>query len=195
MLTHDDYVTLHVALKARDLNPRIRIVLRQFNRTLGRKIEQNLDNCSVISLSSHVAATYAGVALDHECFYGLQVPDIAGPLVGLSLPQATRPGVAGADLILHGHAHAPLVQPTLLPNGRTALAIRGTGVKDDIRAECWVGSVNLTHRGSSLPLGYAEWEVTLGAVPFRPRDRPGTERHRRRFGRAAREPAQLVQHK
>lgn len=82
----------------------------------------------------------------------------------------SRPGVAEADLILHGHAHAPLVQPTLLPNGRMVLAVRGTGVKGELRAAWWVGYVFLTHRGPSLPLGYAEWEVTLGAVPFQPRD-------------------------
>jgi len=84
ILTDDDRVTLHVALKARDLNPSIRIVLRQFNRTLGRKIEQNLHNCSVISLSALVAAFFAGAALDYECFHALQFPDIDGPLVGFS---------------------------------------------------------------------------------------------------------------
>ena len=31
--------------------------VRQFNRTLARKIEQNLPNCSVLSLASHSAAT------------------------------------------------------------------------------------------------------------------------------------------
>lgn len=82
ILTDDDRVTLHVALKARDLNPSIRIVLRQFNRTLGRKIEQNLHNCSVTSLSALVAAFYAGAVLDGECFHALQFPDIDGPLVG-----------------------------------------------------------------------------------------------------------------
>ena len=46
-LTDDDHLNLLVALKARDLNPAIRIVLSQFNRTLGRKLEQNLSDCSV----------------------------------------------------------------------------------------------------------------------------------------------------
>jgi len=35
-LSDDDRLNLQVALKARDLNPAIRLVLRQFNRTLGR---------------------------------------------------------------------------------------------------------------------------------------------------------------
>src|SRR5690349_21724452 len=40
-LSPDDQLNLHTALLARDANPRIRIVLRQFNRTLAHKIEQN----------------------------------------------------------------------------------------------------------------------------------------------------------
>jgi len=47
-LSPDDQLNLHAALLARDANPRIRIVLRQFNRTLAHKIEQNLPNCSVL---------------------------------------------------------------------------------------------------------------------------------------------------
>jgi len=50
-LSPDDQLNLHAALLARDANPRIRIVLRQFNRTLAYKIEQNLPNCSVLSLA------------------------------------------------------------------------------------------------------------------------------------------------
>ena len=56
-LSPDDQLNLHAALLARDANPRIRIVLRQFNRTLAHKIEQNLPNCSVLSLAWHSAAT------------------------------------------------------------------------------------------------------------------------------------------
>ena len=66
-LAEDDRVNLQVALKARDINPKIRVVLRQFNRTLARKIEQNLPNCSVLSLASHAAATIVGAALDQSC--------------------------------------------------------------------------------------------------------------------------------
>ncbi|MGP6159722.1 MAG: NAD-binding protein [Vulcanimicrobiaceae bacterium] len=94
-LTEDDRVNLQVGLRARDLNPRIRVVLRQYNRTLGRKVEQNVPNCSVISLSSHSAATYASAAVDATCFYGLQFPDIDGPLVGFSKRSARAARIAG----------------------------------------------------------------------------------------------------
>jgi Trk K+ transport system NAD-binding subunit len=94
-LAEDDRVNLQVALKARDINPKIRIVLRQFNRTLARKIEQNLPNCSVLSLASHAAATIVGAALDQSSFYSLQFPDIDGVLCGFSERPAALFGVTG----------------------------------------------------------------------------------------------------
>jgi Trk K+ transport system NAD-binding subunit len=97
-LTPDDHLNLQVALRARDLNPALRLVLRQYNRTLGRKIEQNLADCSVISLSAHAAATYAGAAVDRECFYGLQFPDIDGPLVGFARRLAEAADVEGLSI-------------------------------------------------------------------------------------------------
>jgi Trk K+ transport system NAD-binding subunit len=94
-LAEDDRVNLQVALKARDINPKIRIVLRQFNRTLARKIEQNLPNCSVLSLASHAAATIVGAALDPSCFYALQFPDLDGMLCGFSERLAGQFGITG----------------------------------------------------------------------------------------------------
>src|SRR5208282_3630381 len=78
----DDQLNLHAALLARDANPRIRIVLRQFNRTPARKIEQNLPDSVVVSLAWHSAASYAATALDPSCFHGLQFPGSDGPLTG-----------------------------------------------------------------------------------------------------------------
>jgi hypothetical protein len=83
----------------------------------------------------------------------------------------SQTGPAEADLILCGHAHLPLVLPTLLPNGRMALAIRGHGVIGDAQIGTWlVGYVILTHRGRDLPVGYANWEIIFANVPFAPRD-------------------------
>jgi len=88
-VSEDDRLNLQVALKARDLNPKIRVVVRQFNRTLARKIEQNLPDCSAVSASSHAAATYAGAAVDAGCFFALQFPDFDGPLLGFSQRKAS----------------------------------------------------------------------------------------------------------
>lgn len=94
-LSDDDRINLQVALKARDMNPKIRVVLRQFNRTLGRKLEQNLPNCSVLSMESHSAAALVGAALDQSCFYALQFPDNDGVLCGFSERSASGFRIAG----------------------------------------------------------------------------------------------------
>src|SRR5204862_5685667 len=104
-LSRDDQLNLQAALRARDANPRIRIVLRQFNRTLAAKIEQNLANCSVLSLAWHSAATYAAVALDPSCFRGLQFPEPDGPLTGFAYRTADREDIAGHSV---GEAEAML---------------------------------------------------------------------------------------
>jgi Trk K+ transport system NAD-binding subunit len=106
-LSDDDRLNLQVALKARDLNPKIRIVLRQNNRQLGRKIEQNLPDCTVLSLSAHSAATYAAAAVDDRCFYALQFPDIDGPLTGFTKRSAKDLGVA-ARTVEEAEAHLHL---------------------------------------------------------------------------------------
>jgi len=56
-LSPDDQLNLHAALLARDANPRIRIVLRQFNRTLAYKIEQE---------PSELLGPVAGAALGRD---------------------------------------------------------------------------------------------------------------------------------
>jgi voltage-gated potassium channel Kch len=93
-ISGDDQLNLHAALLARDANPGIRVVLRQFNRRLARKIEQNLPDCSVVSLAWHSAATYAAAALDAYCFRGLQFPEPDGPLTGFATRIAENCGVA-----------------------------------------------------------------------------------------------------
>lgn len=99
-LSPDDHLNLHAALLARDINPRIRIVLRQFNRTLAHKIEQNLSNCSVLSLAWHSAATFGAAAIDPSCFRGLQFPEPDGPLTGFATRIAEDCGVDG-DTVEH----------------------------------------------------------------------------------------------
>jgi len=133
-LSPDDQLNLHAALLARDANPRIRIVLRQFNRTLTHKIEQNLPNCSVLSLAWHSAATYAAAGVDPSCFRGLQFPEPDGPLTGFALRIAGRCGgggetVAGAERVLGARILAvdgktELARDTVLA-GRAELVVYG----------------------------------------------------------------------
>jgi Trk K+ transport system NAD-binding subunit len=97
-LSPDDRLNLQAVLRARDANPEIRIVLRQFNRTLAHKIAQNLHDCSVLSLAWHSAATYAANAIDPACFRGLQFPEPAGKLTGFVERSAAVAGFAGLSV-------------------------------------------------------------------------------------------------
>jgi Trk K+ transport system NAD-binding subunit len=132
VLSDDDKLNLQVALKARDLNPAIRIVMRQFSRTLGVKLEQNLDNCSVLSLASHSAATFTAASVDPSCFGALQFPDPGGVLaafatrtaeqlriVGLTAAQAQH-RVCARIVALNGAAAAP-AEHTFAPGGRVTV--------------------------------------------------------------------------
>ena len=94
-MSGDDQLNLQVALRARDANPAIRIVLRQFNRALAAKIEQNLENCSVLSMTRHSAATYAAAALAPSCLRGLQFPERGGVLTGFAAHIANDANIAG----------------------------------------------------------------------------------------------------
>jgi voltage-gated potassium channel Kch len=94
-LSDDDGMNLSIGLRARDLNPKIRIVLRQFNVRLGTKIEQVLPDCAVLSPAAHSAATYAASALDPSCFFALRFPEVNGPLLGFAKNDARDLGVSG----------------------------------------------------------------------------------------------------
>ena len=119
-LSNDDEANLAVALRARMLNPKIRVVLRQFGTKIGRKIEQNLPDCSVISPAAHAASTYAGAALDPGCFFALRFPETdTGTLVGFTSGVAGTFGIGGltvaaaeelldARIVAVGERDAPL---------------------------------------------------------------------------------------
>jgi hypothetical protein len=127
VLAKDDGLNLAVALRARMLNPKVRVVLRQLNVTLGRKIEQNLADCAVVSPSSHSAVTYAGAALDPACFFALRFPSIVGPLVGFVRATAAERGLSGLTV---AECEQRSRSRVLALNGRTEL-LEGTRIQPD----------------------------------------------------------------
>jgi Trk K+ transport system NAD-binding subunit len=94
-LSDNDELNLAVALRARMLNPRLRVILRQFSPKIGRKIEQSLRDATVMSLAVHAAATYAGAALDPGCFFALPFPETNGTLVGFTQVRADEVEIGG----------------------------------------------------------------------------------------------------
>jgi Trk K+ transport system NAD-binding subunit len=160
-LLRDDEINLYAALRARDANPQIRIVLRQFNRTLARKIEQNLPDCSVLSPALHSAATYAAAAVDPACFRGLQFPDSEGPLAGFARRNAGGCRVAGMTVAA----------------AERELSLRIVAVDDD----AGVARETVLARGAELVL-FGEI-ATLQDLTPRPPPRPRPPLLRRRLPR------------
>ncbi len=81
----------------------------------------------------------------------------------------SRPEVANADLILCGHVPYPLVHRTQLPNGRSALVVRGVGwmqgtLKDtEPMVDFWI-----LENSGPVSFGYKAWELQRHVRYFRP---------------------------
>ena len=97
-LSEDDGLNLSIGLRARNLNPTIRIVLRQFNVTLGAKLESVLPDCTTLSPAVHSAATYAAASLDQGSFFAVRFPETFGVLVGFGRYNASDIGVSGLTI-------------------------------------------------------------------------------------------------
>jgi Trk K+ transport system NAD-binding subunit len=127
-LSNDDEANLAVALRARMLNPRIRVVLRQFGTKIGRKIEQNLPDCSVIAPAAHAASTYAGAALDPGCFYAIRFPEPdTGTLVGFTTCTARELRLGGLTLA----AAEALINARIVAVGERDMPPPGMSICDD----------------------------------------------------------------
>jgi len=89
-ITGDDQLNLRVVLAARDINPKIRIVLRQFNRWLGRKIVTNLANSEAVSPETFSAATFAASCLNAAVYQAIEFPRYSEHLLTFCRATADR---------------------------------------------------------------------------------------------------------
>jgi len=166
-LSDDDGLNLSTALRARALNGAIRVVLRQFNVTLGTKIEQSMPDCTALSLAAHSASTFGASALDPGCFFALRFPQTTGAVVGFAEHVARDRGLSGltvgqaeerlgARIVALGMRRDP-------PSG--AIISRDDDVVTFGRiTECSV------HRGPALAIAPAETRA-VSAAPVSPAQR------------------------
>lgn len=94
-ITRNDELNLRAAITARDLNPSIRVVLRQFNRWLGRKITHRLANSEAVSPETHSAATFAASCLNKTVFHALEFPRYTEKLVTFCKASARELNIEG----------------------------------------------------------------------------------------------------
>ena len=111
LMGRDDLANFHAALRAQDLSPGLRLVMRIFNTGLGERMRSFFPDCAVLSSSSMAAPSFVAAAL------GEPAPSHVR-LAGRTL-FVTRPGEAGAAHLICGLATtgAPGL-PRLLPPGQ-----------------------------------------------------------------------------
>jgi len=136
MLGRDDLGNFHAGLRAQDLNPDLRMVMRIFNTGLGERIRAFFPDCAVLSSSAMAAPSFVAAALgeptpSHVRLAGRTLyvartgqADATQVLCGLSSPgPRTAPGLlpptpATADLVLavaDGTPRNPLTRPRRRP--------------------------------------------------------------------------------
>src|SRR5262249_37472947 len=66
LLGSDDAGNIHAALLAQDINPDLRLVLRQFNMGLGHRVRTLFADCAVLSDAAMAAPSFVAAALGRE---------------------------------------------------------------------------------------------------------------------------------
>ncbi|WP_417466379.1 NAD-binding protein [Kitasatospora cinereorecta] len=123
----DDQTNIHAALSARRLNPEIRLVIRMFNRQLGRHVEKLLDRAAEAR-----SPGLGGPALEVSTTVLSDVGTAAPELVAAAFDGSTN--VIAADGLLLHPADRPAGTPPRLTD-LCVLAIRSGGAADDPASE------------------------------------------------------------
>jgi Trk K+ transport system NAD-binding subunit len=129
VVRQDDVGNIHAALQAHELNPRIHLVIRMFNLSLGLGIRTLFSNCAVISDAAMAAPAFVAAALEEAAPVQVRLP-------GHVLHVAQRGSVPPASVVC-GLAATGADRTVLLPRGPDAadlvLAIaEGTSYAEDI---------------------------------------------------------------
>ena len=83
--TGNDHINLEVIMKARDMNPDVRIVLRAWDTAFANQIERFMNVQSVLSSSDLSAPAFAGAAVGIEITQTLEVNDVEYSMVRLTV--------------------------------------------------------------------------------------------------------------
>ncbi len=118
LMGRDDLANFHAALRAQDVSPGLRLVMRIFNTGLGERMRSFFPDCAVLSSSSMAAPSFVAAALgepapSHVRLAGRTLfvarsgeADAAHLICGLAttgapgLPRLLPPGQEPADLVL-----------------------------------------------------------------------------------------------
>jgi Trk K+ transport system NAD-binding subunit len=125
LVAQDDVGNLHAALRAQEINPELRLVIRMFNMSLGHGIRRLFRSCRVLSDASIAAPAFVASALGEVAPSYVRLP-------GRTLYVARREEVPPGKVIC-GLVNSSGEEPVLLPADQSrcdlvlAVADGGTG--------------------------------------------------------------------
>ncbi|MCL8013867.1 NAD-binding protein [Streptomyces sp. AS02] len=112
----DDETNIRAALTARRLNPRLRLVLRLYNRRLGQHIEELLDQAAALATGIGDAGLDASTTV-------LSDADTAAPALAATAVAGTTKVVQTNGLLLRAVERPPLPPGQAPPSGLATLAV------------------------------------------------------------------------
>ncbi len=119
--TGNDHVNLEVVMKARDMNPNVRIVVRAWDTQFAHQIERFMNVQAVLSSSDLSAPAFAGTAVGIDITQTLRVNKVDYSMVRLKVetgsfmdgqPVGKLQTENDMDIVLYGHGDDVEVQPS-----------------------------------------------------------------------------------
>ncbi|MCX4098885.1 NAD-binding protein [Nocardia sp. alder85J] len=110
LLDNGDVENFHAALRAHEMNPRIRLVIRMFNTGLGFRIRTLFADCVVLSISEMAAPSFIAAALGERALTYLRLGERTLYVTESGTESAhpvicgVREGPAGVELVAPGES-------------------------------------------------------------------------------------------
>ncbi|MEU6810377.1 NAD-binding protein [Streptomyces sp. NPDC046831] len=146
-LVYDDETNIRAALTARRLNPRLRLVLRLYNRRLGQHIEELLDQAAALAIGDGDGeGAAAGSGFDASTTV-LSDADTAAPALAASAVAGTSKVVQTDGLLLRAVERPPPAPGQVADPGLCTLALLSATSSDPAGAD---GSEGSGERGPRL---------------------------------------------
>ncbi|ARQ69628.1 potassium channel family protein [Streptomyces marincola] len=140
LVHEDDETNIRGALAARRLNPRLRLVIRLYNRKLGQRLAELLDQAADVTLPGLDAA-----ALDVSTIV-LSDADTAAPALAASAVAGTRKVIAADGLLLRAAERPPPGPGEIADPGLCTLALLSATAQDP------AGTEGSDRSGAAAPL-------------------------------------------
>jgi Trk K+ transport system NAD-binding subunit len=129
LLGQDDLGNFHAALRAQELNPELRLVVRIFNTSLGERMNSFFTDCAVLSGSSMAAPSFVAAALGEPAPSHVRV---AGRTLYVVRSSAIDPRHVICGLAMTDNPLSPALLPPDTGNADLVLAMADGAPRDPL---------------------------------------------------------------